>query len=252
VTPLFNDLTTKLFKPTFNLEMKIKDQMFVDWIALLRNAGVVGIDIYKKKLRDNAGNREVSEDLLSEARAALMFSRHEFKVTMRESPDLRIEIGGEVAYAEVKHFREKEQDRIDMRNMEDSESDDLVQVGNTIPTEGCAAWKQLAQVAIDKANRSQYKEGVPNLLVIETDSDSVNGVILQTAVNIYNEKALCFGPSSVLRRLNGFILIDLWIYPDKLEGFGARSGNVVFHQTRCVAIPLGPILVNALANILKG
>ena len=43
----------------------------------------------------------------------LMFSRHGFKVTLRQKPDLRIELDAKVAYTEENRFREKKQDRID-------------------------------------------------------------------------------------------------------------------------------------------
>lgn len=109
------------------------------------------------------------KDLLFEAFAALMFSHNGFKVIMRDKPDLRIELDDEAVYAEVKHFREKKQDRTDARTMQRSE--DLVPIGILTPTEGCEAWEQIAKVAIRKAD--QYKEDAPNILVIATDSSKL-------------------------------------------------------------------------------
>jgi len=172
--------------------------------------------------------------------------RHGFKVTIREKPDLRVELDDEVIYAEVKHFREKEQDRIDEKAMRESE--DLVPVGNTVLLEGIAAWQQIADVAARKV--SQYMANAPNLLVIASDSRSVSGIKLPTAVNVYNEKVsesndLC------LRRLNGFMLMDQWIWPgDRLEQLiGAGSRSVIFRPTACTAIPLSAKLTNALGSI---
>ena len=178
-----------------------------------------------------------------------MFLHHGFKVTMRDSPDLYIQMFGEALYAEVKHFHEKQQDIIDEQKMR--ESDDLVMVGNTIPLEGSAPWEQVAQVAIKKA--AQYMRDAPNILVIETDSNSVKGITLQTAVNIFDEKSRASGESSPLRRLNGFILIDQWIWPgDNVEWLGSGYRNIIFHQTRYATIPLGSKLVNAISSIREG
>ena len=96
-------------------------------ITLLRREGIEGLADYEQRLVSNAGSANVFCDLVHESSAALMFSRHGFKVTIREKPDLRVELDDEVIYAEVKHFREKEQDRIDEKAMQDSE--DLVPVG---------------------------------------------------------------------------------------------------------------------------
>lgn len=215
-------------------------------ITQLKKEGINGLADYEQRLIKNAGDMEVFKDLLFEARAALMFSRHSFKVTIREKPDLRIEMDKEVAYAEVKHFREKEQDRIDEKAMR--ESDDLVPVGNTVLLEGVEAWQQIANVAIRKAN--QYMGNAPNLLVIASDSNSISGIILSTAVDIYNEEA-SKSSNLHLRRLNAFMLMDQWIWPgDGLEQFiGAGHRSVIFCPTTYVATSLSKKLANALANI---
>ena len=106
-----------------------------------------------------------------------MFSRHGFKVTIRDIPDLRIDWNDEVVYAEVTHFSEKKQDAIDEQTMQKSE--DLVPTGILTPTEGYEAWEQIARVANRKAG--QYKEDAPNILVVATDSNSV-GVVRQDIV----------------------------------------------------------------------
>jgi hypothetical protein len=211
----------------------IHDVIIPHLIAELSKREIGGLPDYEKRLRDNAGNREVFGDLFREANAALMFSNYGFEVSMRERPDLRVELDGGVVYAEVTHFREKKQDRIDKQAMGDSE--DLVPVGILTPTEGSEAWDQLACKARRKAN--QYKDDAPNILVVETSSNSVDGSILATAVHRYNKWA---ASDKDLQMLNAFMLIDRWI---------GRAGCVHFCQTARVAISLSPKLCDALASI---
>lgn len=215
-------------------------------MTLLREEGIEGLADYEQRLVNNAGSAKVFCDLVHESSAALMFSRNGFKVTIREKPDLRVELDDDVIYAEVKHFREKDQDRVDEKAM--GESEDLVLVGSTVFLEGIAAWQQIANVAARKA--SQYMADAPNLLVIASDSNCISGTILSTAVDIYNERVsksndLC------LRRLNGFMLMDQWISPgvrsEQLIGAGSRS--VFFRPTACAAIRLSAKLTNALGSI---
>jgi hypothetical protein len=224
----------------------MKDNIIHCLITQLKKEGIYGLADYEQRLTKNAGDIEVFKDLLFEARAALMFSRHSFKVTIREKPDLCIEMDKEVVYAEVKHFREKEQGRIDEKAMR--ESDDLVLVGNTVLLEGVDAWQQIANVAIRKTN--QYMENAPNLLVVASDSNSISGIILSTAVDIYNKEASKPG-NLHLRRLNAFILMDQWIWPgDRLEQLiGAGHRSVIFFPTAHIATPLSVKLANALADI---
>jgi hypothetical protein len=223
------------------MEDRVQNVIIPHLIAELRKEGIAGLVEYERRLRDNARNEEVLGDLLFEADAALMFSRHAFKVTIRERPDLRIDWNDEAVYAEVKHFREKEQDRTDEQTMRRSE--DLVPTGILTPTEGCEAWEQIAKVAIGKVD--QYKEDAPNILVIATDSNSVNGSILPTVVHIYDEQA---NSDPRLHRLNAFMLMDrwyLWIKELSVEK------NVYFCQTAHAKTPMGEELINTLASIQR-
>lgn len=209
-------------------------------ITKLREEGIAGLPEYERRLRNNAGNTKVFKDLLFEADAALMFSRHGFKVTIRETPDLRVELDGEIAYAEVTHFSEKGQDQIDEQAMRDS--DDLVPTGILTPTEESEAWEQLAKKALDKAH--QYKEDAPNILVIVTDSNSVDGFCLPTVVHLYNEQAF---HDPCLRRLSAFMLVDmvkeLWT--------GSEGKNVYFCQTTNAVAPMSNRLVDVLISIQR-
>jgi hypothetical protein len=217
---------------------RVRNVIIPHLVAELRKEGIAGLGEYERRLRENAGNEEVLADLLYEADAALMFSHHGFKVTIRERPDLRLDWGDEAVYAEVKHFREKEQDRIDEQTMQTSP--DMVPTGILTPTEGCEAWEQIARVAIRKL--PQYKEGAPNVLVVATDSNSVSGVKLPTARDIYNEHAR---KDPRLRRLNSFILVDQLGY---LCGLGGER-NVYYSQTAHAETPMGNGLTRALVSV---
>jgi hypothetical protein len=215
------------------MEDTIRDVMIPRVIAELKKEGIAGLPEYEQRLRNNAGNENVFLDYFLEANVALMFSSHGFEVTMRDKPDLRIELDGEVAYAEVTHFRRKERDEIDEQAMRDSE--DLVPVGGPTPTEPAQVWDQLACKAKRKAKANQYREDAPNILVVETSSNAVNFTILSTAVHLYNKWA---ASDEQLQRLNAIILRD--------QG---PKGNVHFCQTDRVAISMSPKLCDALARI---
>ena len=121
-------------------------------------------------------------------------------------------------------------------------------VGNTVLLEGVEAWQQIANVAIRKAN--QYMEDAPNLLVIASDSNCISGIILSTAVRVYNEH-VCKSPDLRLRRLNALILMDQWIWPgDRLEQLiGAGNRSVIFCPTASVTVSLSTRLRDTLSNI---
>ena len=83
----------------------------------LENAHVKGIPEYIKNLQAISDSLE---DFRLEGKAAFMFARAGCSVTIRkraEPPDLALRFNNEQFYAEVKHFREKEQDRIDTAKM---------------------------------------------------------------------------------------------------------------------------------------
>ena len=168
-------------------DSKAIDQVILDIVSNLKIAGVINVGVYEKKLQDNSLSKGNIEDLLAEARAALLFVNNEFKVTMRESPDLEVALNNEIAYAEVKHFRTKEQDRKDEKTMR--ETNGFVRVSNIAPSENSKPWEQIAGVAKKAAERDQYKQNAPNLLVIETDSNAISGIYLSTAINYYNDLA---------------------------------------------------------------
>jgi hypothetical protein len=143
-------------------------------------------------------NQEVVGDLLFQAGTALMFSHHGFRslfvrALILSSPETTRRYTRGQAFPLA--------DRADEENMRTSE--DLVPVGILTPTEGCEAWDQIARVAIRKVD--QYNRNAPNILVVATDSNSINGRVLSTAVHLYDEQARS---DQRLRRLNGFMLED--------------------------------------------
>jgi len=212
------------------------------YVSQLRADGVSGVQQYEQRLRDNAKNRSVLDDLWCEGRAALMFSRNGFQVTLREKPDLRLEFKKEVVYAEVKHFRRKKQDSIDEQAMS-KPSNLLVPIGDTTGTEGIHVWKQIANVAVRKAN--QYVHGAPNILVIESSSESLD-LLLTSGVHEYDDAVLRSNDPR-LRRLSAFMLVS------PLVGFRASGPcNVELCPTTYPDVPLSVEFAEALSAIAFG
>ncbi len=199
--------------------------------------GVQGVPEYKQRLIDNSEGTNF-EDFLLEGRAALMLRKAGFGVTLREAPDLALEFNGEQLYAEVKHFRLKEQDLIDNTKMSEP-GDILVRYGDTVPMEGKPAWEQVFNVAESKT--SQYKENTPNILVIESSSDCIDDLIIPAAINIVNE-AVCSGRCLGLGRLNGILLVS-----DSVNISQRR--NVFFYYTAKPDVPLTPEVLNLFSRI---
>lgn len=215
---------------------------FEEAVRRLRAVGAKDVDSYERKLIQNTGDPIKVKDLLSEARVALMFAQHGAVVTMRDSPDLKVEWTQEFLYAEVKHFHEKEQDRIDDQAMQGA-GNLYVPVGDTFQREGKHAWKQIADVAMRK--KHQYQAGAVNILVIDSSSDSLM-LMAPSAVNEFDELLLKTPSDAALRRLNGIMLITNW---------GSVSGgfrNVQFSPTRYPSVQMNRPLAQALQEIYCG
>jgi len=209
----------------------------------LRAEGATGLKQYERKLKNNAKNPAVVCNLLFEGRAALMFLRNGLKVAMQgeAGPDLRIELDKEVVYVEVTHFLEKAQDRVDEKRM--LETPDLLEpYGDPTESEGAPAWTQMTNKAISKA--SQYMSDVPNILVFESSSVSLE-LELETAVHQYDDQVLK-SDDLRLRRLSAMMLINTrWI--------GLREpSNVEFCPTAHATVPLSKTLTSALTRVRIG
>ena len=180
-----------------------QSQRIHNCISKLRLEGATGIGQYERRLKENAGNEEVFNDLL-EARAALMFLHYDWRVRLRESPDLELRLNGELLYAEVKHFREKGQDRLDEQATRATTT--LVRTGDLRKTEKSEAWEQIVAVAVKKAQAGQYIQGFPNILVVESSSESLD-LMAASAAHAYDEEAQT-GRSTVA--LNGIMLTNIF------------------------------------------
>ncbi len=203
------------------------DQLIAEIERGLKEAGIRGVPQYIQRLRNNSGELKVFHDMIMEAWAALLLRGHNFAVEMRERPDLRIDCPNGGVYAEVTHFRRKDQDKIDDERTR-APGDMLVHVGNTVPSEGVESWCQVVQVAERKAK--QYPDDASTVLVIASSSDFCvgEGDVLTAAAKI--EEIVRDDPSSKLCRLGGLLLIDL-----PQERFDTAAGvwkNVYFFPLR--------------------
>ncbi len=198
------------------------DDIITSMRISLENARVKGIPEYIIKLQDNSNSKNF-EDFHLEGKAALMFSKAGFCVTLRESPDLALRFNNEQFYAEVKHFREKGQDGIDAAKMS-GPGDELVPYGDTMPLEGKCAWQQVYDVAKDKIEK--YKEHAPYILVIESSSTSIEDTEIDTAINKINEDVRS-GKCHEFAKLNGILLItvDWFNITQRRKVFFRRTSN---------------------------
>jgi hypothetical protein len=173
-----------------------------------------------------------------------MFEAVGCEVTLRESPDLFLRFNNEQFYAEVKHFRVKNQDRNDTAKMSGfGDEDELVPYGDTALLEGKHAWEQVYGVAKD--NIKQYKEHTPNILVIESSSTSIEDIEIPTAIDMINEDVR-FGKCPGLAKLNGILLITVDWYNI------SQRRKVYFYHTSNPAVSLSWELSGLLKNICLG
>lgn len=175
-------------------------------IRHLREVGAKNVNSFELKLQQNAEAPTVERDLRSEALAALMFASSGFSVEMGDSPDLLLSRDGCTLGAEVKRFRLKKQDEMDDARLRAADGI-LVEYGDTLPSEGTTAWDQVVAVADAKAH--QYREDMPNILVIQSSSvHCVDDLVVLTAANILNERA-GHNMAQPLVGLNGLMLMSL-------------------------------------------
>jgi hypothetical protein len=218
-----------------------ENRQCAELISRLRAAGATGVDEYSFKLKANENNEETFHDLLFEGKGALMFLDHRWHVELRDSPDLKLQIAGELLYAEVKHFRRKEQDQKDEDAMR-AATDELVRYGDLGKAEGFEAWEQVLMVARRKAG--QYVEGAPNILVIESSTISLE-LIASSAAHAIDEA--CGSGDLRLCRLSGLVVVDAsgWMNV-------RTQRDVEFCKTSHAAVPLSENLCRALEDIRSG
>jgi len=218
------------------------DDIITNMRISLEKAHVKGIPEYIKKLQGNSNNKENFEDFRLEGTAALMFSQAGFDVTLREAPDLALRFNNEQFYAEVKHFRMKEQDRRDAARMSEP-GDELELYGDTVPLEGKPAWEQVYGVAKKKID--QYKEQALNILVIESSSTSIEDLEINKTRNKINEDVRS-GKCLEFAKLNGILLITV-------DWYNISQGRkVFFYRTSNPAVSLSRELSSLLDKICFG
>jgi len=209
-------------------------------IAALKAHGAKEVDQYERKLKSFGANDQKVFEMLSEARAALLFLQNGWQVTMRDRPDLMLECEGETLYAEVKHINEKETDRRDAEAMAAAEECEFVPVGNVIDDEQSHGWQQMCATAIHK--EPQYLDGEQNILIFVSYSESLD-LLLPSARNEFDDAVHNAGAASPLRKLGGMMMFS--------NIAGPRSGmsNVFFCPT---SDPLKPISYKLLKALRYG
>jgi hypothetical protein len=219
------------------------DQIIGYYLYRLRAGGARNVEEYETRLRQNAGSLANLNNYLSEAAAALMLLDYGADVTMQDRPDLAAVLRGERFYAEVKHFNRKAQDDINDAAVRNAPEFEFVRMEDTTRTEGKSPYRQIADVAIKKAD--QYREGEINILIIDSDSETLHLMARSGAQEFSDDKQglpLC----SPLHRLNGIMLMT------SLMGVRGGHWNVEFAVTRHPARRMSFRLLRALAEIKMG
>lgn len=218
-----------------------KNDIITSMRISLEKAHVHGIPEYIEKLHANSNNKNFA-DFYLEGIAAIMFSQAGFDVTLREAPDLALKFNNEQFYAEVKHFREKEQDKIGNAKMSEL-GDLLVPYGDTVPLEGKCAWQQVYNVAKDKVDK--YKEHAPYILVIESSSACIEDTEIPSVIDMINEDVRS-GKCLEFAKINGILLITVDWYNL------SQRRKVFFYPTCNSAVPLSLELCDLLNQIRFG
>lgn len=219
------------------------DQIIDYYVTRLRAGGTHNVGEYETRLRQNAGNLPNLNNYLSEAVAALMLLDYGAEVTMQDRPDLAAVLKGERFYAEVKHFNRKAQDDLNDEAERTAPEFEFVLLEDTTRTEGKSPYRQIADVAIKKAD--QYREGEANILIIDSDSETLH-LMARSGAQEFSDDKQREPPESPLHRLNGIMLITSLV--------GVRGGpwNVDFALTRSPARRMSFRLLRALAGIKMG
>jgi hypothetical protein len=175
--------------------------------STLRQFGAIDVDAFEIKLKQNANNPAQVANHLSEFRVAMMFIRNGGLVTMRDSPDLMIDWLGERFYAEVKHFRRKQQDEIDDSAMRAASGTMAGPLAQTQKLEGKTPWEQICDVA--RRKKHQYINDAINILVIDSASESLE-LMAGSGANEYSDELRKAPHDLELQRLHAVMIINVW------------------------------------------
>jgi len=205
-----------------------RDQIIDHYVDRLRTLGARNVDEYQSRLRSNAGNLANLNNFLSEAAAALMLRDYGAEVTMQDRPDLAAVLKDKRFYVEVKHFNRKGQDDLNDEAERNAPEGEFVLLEHTARSEGKTRYRQIADVAIRKAD--QYREGEINILIIDSDSETLH-LMAGSGAQEFSDDKQSEPPDSPLHRLNGIMVMTSLI--------GVRGGhwNVDFAITRCPSAP---------------
>jgi hypothetical protein len=219
------------------------EQIIDFYLDRLRRGGAQNVDEYELRLRQNANSGANLNNFLSEAVVALMLLDYGADVTMQDRPDLAASLKGERFYAEVKHFNRKRQDDVNDEALRKAPPFEFVRLEDTTQSEGKSPYRQIADVALKKAD--QYREGEINILIIDSDSETLH-LMARSGAQEFSDDKRDAPRSSNLHRLNGIMLIS--------SRLGVRGGpwNVDFAVTRCPARRMSFRLLRALAEIRLG
>lgn len=208
-------------------------------ISQLRAHGAKDVDQYERKLQSFRPNEQKVFEMLSEARAAFMFLKAGLKVTMRDKPDLYLELNGQPLYAEVKHFNWKATDTRDEEVMKAAPFE-FVRVGNVVDDEGKHQYEQMCSIAIKKV--TQYIADFPNVLVFVNHSPSVD-FMLQSAVNEFDDEVRKRGANLDLRKLSGMMMLAT------VASVGLDATNIDLLPTRHAYKPLSNAFAAAMGQV---
>jgi hypothetical protein len=219
------------------------EQIIGYYVQRLREGGAHNVDEYEGRLRSNAGSVANLNNYLSEAAAALMLLDYGADVTMQDRPDLAAVLRGERFYAEVKHFNRKTQDDLNDEALRSASEFEFVLLEDTARSEGKTPYRQIADVAIKKAD--QYREGEINILIIDSETETLH-LMARSGTQEFSDDKQREPLDSPLHRLNGIMLMTSLV--------GVRGGpwNVDFAVTRCPARRMSFRLLRALAEIRMG
>jgi len=156
-----------------------REELIERVLAQLEQAGVQGVHVFIKKLRDNVNNPSTVQDLFVEADAAVTFRAHNFGVTMQDRPDLVLEYDDHIVYAECRHYQEKTGDSHDEEKLARYREFGILQEYGT----PAVIQDQILTDLDEKAREFDYH--APFIIVLKSSSKyRVEDDIVQAAVHV--------------------------------------------------------------------
>jgi len=174
----------------------------------LRSAGIRGVDAYEKRLLSMEKDAPRLGDFACEGRVALIFQKHGWAVTMRESPDLEGWLDGTYLGIEVKHWRWKADHDPVVETALSSSQHELVRIPRLKETEGQEEdWEQMYRFA--KKNCHQYVDDELNVLFFISHTEAHDDSTLEAAGNRYEEELARSSCLPAMTNLNVMMLMTI-------------------------------------------